>query len=293
MTATQTTLDIVRAKFDFSVDKFPLSGPDGLKTPKYGLFRSDNGEFVGDTVTKRYVPHLTEDVVAVVEATQSVFSDCSAECSFRDGHYVSLAPSKGDCKTIFDNGGSLDTIFPRLTVRAGYDGKAFSMWLGWFRHLCKNLSMMRTVKETCVRIRHTSNLRMHMDELVDQLSGLKENWQNLGDLVDQMESAPVRLAAFLDSVYGTPTDGRGLNAKNRTEKIFRRVLKERQQTKRPELDELYTVSAWEAYNAVQGYVQHDAFRKNSIGNFDRVILANFTDPAVLKAEKLAMEAIAA
>ena len=33
-------LDSVRSKFDFTVDKFPLSGPDSLRTPLYGLFRS-------------------------------------------------------------------------------------------------------------------------------------------------------------------------------------------------------------------------------------------------------------
>ena len=31
-------LDSVSSKFDFTVDKFPLSGPDSLKTPLYGLF---------------------------------------------------------------------------------------------------------------------------------------------------------------------------------------------------------------------------------------------------------------
>ena len=33
--------DQVRSTFNFTVDKFPLSGPDGMSTPLYGLFRSD------------------------------------------------------------------------------------------------------------------------------------------------------------------------------------------------------------------------------------------------------------
>lgn len=296
MTATtQTTLDIIREKFDFTVDKFPLSGPDGMKTPKYGLFRSDNAEFVGDTVSGRYVPHTTDDVLAIVEATQEVFDDCHAQCHFRDGHYVNLAPSKDQRRIIFDNGKQADSIFPRLTIQAGFDGRAFSVWLGYFRDLCRNLSMMRSVQSTFVKIRHTSNLRANMDELIAQFHGLQSGWDDLGDVIENMQSAPVRLGAFMDSVYGTPpaSDGRALTIhKNRTEKIFKRVLDERARSGRGELDDMYTVSAWEAFNAIQGYTQHDSSRKNKASGFDRIILAN-NDAAVIKAEKLAVAAIAA
>ena len=59
----------VKADFDFNVDKFPLSGPDGLTTPWYALFRSDTSEGVGNgSVTSRYVPHQTDDVLALVDA---------------------------------------------------------------------------------------------------------------------------------------------------------------------------------------------------------------------------------
>jgi len=47
------------------------------------------------------------------------------------------------------------------------------------------------------------------------------------------------------------------------------------------------VSAWEAYNAVQGYVQHDASRKGSPSDFSRIIGAS-RDMSVKKAETLAL-----
>ena len=37
----------VRSAFDFSVDKFPLFGPDNMSTDLYGLFRSDTGYLTG------------------------------------------------------------------------------------------------------------------------------------------------------------------------------------------------------------------------------------------------------
>ena len=37
----------VRSAFDFTVDKFPLFGPDHMPTDQYGLFRSDTGYLKG------------------------------------------------------------------------------------------------------------------------------------------------------------------------------------------------------------------------------------------------------
>ena len=56
----------VSEAFNFTVDKFPLSGPDGMRTPWYALFRSDTESVVGNgSVTSRYVPHQTDDVLAL------------------------------------------------------------------------------------------------------------------------------------------------------------------------------------------------------------------------------------
>ena len=44
--------DKIRSTFNFSVDKFPLSGPDGMSTPLYGLFRSDNSSLVGSNLSR-------------------------------------------------------------------------------------------------------------------------------------------------------------------------------------------------------------------------------------------------
>jgi hypothetical protein len=284
-TGTKTILDTVAQAFDFTVQKFPLAGPDNMKTPFYGLFRDDNSECIGNAVSGDYVPHTTDDVLAIVEATQEVFSDCDARTYFKEGHYVDLAPTTEMRRTIY---GTADNIFPRLTIFAGYDGRAFKVHMGYFRDLCLNLHRMKSIKSTYVSIRHTSGLRGKMNELIDQFAGLKNGWEDLGQVIDRMESTPVELAAFLDKVYGTPTaEGRSTTIHtNRTEAIFKRVLDERRRSGRPQIDGSFTVSAWEAFNAVQGYVQHDASRKGKPNQFDR-ILASSNDPAVNIAESLA------
>jgi len=296
MTTTSTTpaSDQVRSAFGFTVDKFPLSGPDAMKTPWYALFRSDSGNVVGEgSVTDRYVPHQTEDVVALVDACESVFDEAATvKTHFRNGHYVTIAPADSYRRSIY---GTNDNIFPRLIIRGGYDRSAFNVTLGIYRDACMNLSMLRSVSETYQSIRHTSGLRLAMDELIGQFQTLKNSWQTLGNLVESMQASEVSMVDFLNAVYPEPeqVEGRAVTIhRNRTEKIFQRLSRERIKTGRPAMDTNFMVSAWEAYNAVQGFHQWDATRREGFGGeFDRILQAS-KSPAVRKAESLALAAAA-
>lgn len=285
----------VRDSFNFKVQKFPLSGPDNMATPWYGLFRDDTQEVVGTgSVTSRYVPHQTDDVIALCEAASTAFDGVAdVNCGFRDGHYVSIVPSKDYRRSIY---GTADNVFPRVIINAGYDGKAFSATMGYYRDLCKNLAIMRTVKSTVVSIRHTAGLLPKMRELIDTFGVLKESWADLGKVIDHLESRQVSMVDFLDKVYGKPEEDskRGLTMhKNRTELIFNRLASERLRSNRPELGRDFMVSAWEAFNAVQGYVQHDSRRHGgNHDDFSRAIMAS-RDLNVQRAESAIMELVAA
>jgi hypothetical protein len=292
---TSSASQIVRDAFNFSVDKFPLSGPDNMKTPFYGLFRSDNQSVVSDrAVTARYVPHTTDDVCAIVEAAESAF-DCNADvkCHFRMGHYVDIAPNADMRRSIY---GTADNVFPRIIVSAGYDGKSFRATMGYYRDLCQNLAMMTRVSGTCVSIRHSSNLRSHMDQLIADFTELGQSWDNLTDTIARMQARTTDLTEFLNAVYGQPEADTGRGAtihRNRTKEIFDRVTRERAMSGRPYMNGNYGVSMWEAFNAVQGYEQHCATRRSSFNNdFDRIIKANFGTSAkpVREAERLALSA---
>ncbi|REK60272.1 MAG: DUF932 domain-containing protein [Bacteroidetes bacterium] len=286
-TVSGSVVDAVKSEFDFTVDKFPLSGPDGLKTPLYGLFRSDTMDYVGKPCSKHYVAHQSDDVLALVESAGEAFEGVGdVQCHFRDGHYVSIAPSKSERRAIY---GTSDNIFPRFIVNAGYDGRAFSAIMGFYRDACSNLAMMRQVEGTSVSIRHGSGLREKMDDLIQTFSVLRESWATLGDVIAELQTREVRMAEFLDEVYGQPNEDskRAITVhKNRTKSIWTRLNRERFMTQRPTMQD-DRVSAWEAYNAVQGYVQHDATRKGSPSDFARIIQAS-NDSAVKKAESLAL-----
>ena len=101
---------------------------------------------------------------------------------------------------------------------------------------------------------------------------------------------------FRNEIYPQPeTDAskRGVTVhKDRTEAIFKRLQSERFRSNRPAMGSDYAVSAWEAFNAVQGYVQHDAQSKKGFkSDFDRILRAS-RDANVRKAESLVMSLVA-
>ena len=291
----QTIGEKVREAFNFEVMKLPLTGADNHYTPWYGLFRDDTGSYVGSgSISDRYVPHTSDDVCALVEAAANIFDgEVDLQCHFKDGHYVSVAPTADHRVAIM---GTEDNVSPRIYIGFGFDKESCNPTLGTFRDLCANLQMMRTVEGTSVSIRHTRSLRSKMDDLIATFNRLGDSWTTLTDVIKHMESREVALADFLDSVYGDipVEDGRAKTIhKTRTEDIFRRVQRERWQSGRPAMGSDFRVSAWEAYNAVQGHAQHDATRRTrkgeTITSYDRVLLAS-KDRYVLAAEKLAVAA---
>jgi hypothetical protein len=281
--------DRVRSAFGFSVDKFPLSGPDGMRTPFYGLFKSDDGAAVGyGSVSDRYEPHTTDDVLALVEAAGHAFDGVAdVKCHFDHGHYVSIQPSKEQRLAVY---GTADNVFPRIVIDAGYGGQAFRASLGLYRDLCRNMMILRQAEGKTVSIRHTSSLRLQMDELVTTFASLEQTWGNLQTVVQQMANREVRMVEFLNAVYGEPKSDEGRSVtihRNRTEAIFRRLQSERVRTGRGTMGNDFVVTGWDAFNAVQGFVQHDATRRGRPTEMERIISA-LHDTKVAAAERIAL-----
>jgi len=281
--------ETVRNSFDFTVDKYRLSGPDNMKTDLFGLFRSDTCELVGrSSVTDTYEPHTTDDVVALVDACESVFGEgVKVEPHFRAGHYVNVTPSGDYRRNIF---GTEDNIFPRLIIRAGYDGKSFAATLGYYRDLCNNLSMLRKVSGTTVRICHTRSLRSKMSDLIRTFGTLKNSWATLEGVIQHMESNTVNMVDFLNRVYPLEQDAAERAVvihRNRTAEIFSRMRNERFISKRGAMPANDVVTGWEAYNAIQGYEQHVGRRSKTATAFDRIMGAS-GKKEVWEAEKLAL-----
>lgn len=291
--ATPAIADRIRAAFPFTVDRYPLAGPDGLRTPWYGLFRSDTGAPVGPgSVTARYEPHTLEDVTALADAASAAFGGAAdVKCHFADGHYVVVQPSREERLAVFGT----DTVWPRFVVSAPYGGGgSFRASLGLYRDACRNLAILRRVSGTSATIRHTHGLRERMADLVEMFSTLRGRWDSVAATIHAMESRRVDLPAFLDAVYGAPGDAPRARAlhRRRTAAIVSRVIRERAATGRPALEmagRSAYVTGWEAYNAVQGYTQHDARRHGRPSPLERALDA-LASADVARAEELALSA---
>lgn len=288
-----TVGDRIRAAFPFTVDRYPLAGPDGLRTPWYGLFRSDTGEPVGPgSVSARYEPHTLDDVAALADAAGVAMGGIAQiSTHFDGGHFVIVQPSREERLAVFGT----DTIWPRVVISAPYGGGgAFRASLGLYRDACRNLAILRRVGGTSVAIRHTEGLRDRMDDLIETFRGLRNGWQSIAATVQAMEAQRVDLPAFLDAVYGEPGDTQRARQthRRRTAAIVSRVIRERAATGRPPMameGRSAWVSAWEAFNSVQGYTQHDARRHGHPSPVERALTA-LTSADVARAEELALSA---
>ena len=293
----------VRSAFDFTVDKFPLSGPDNMPTDQYGLFRSDTGYLTGvKSISSQYVPHTTDDVCALVEAASTAFGGhLDMKTHWRNGHYVSISPTLEKRRSVY---GTTDAIWPRIMLRGGFDGKGFKATMGYWRDLCLNMSMLETVESTSVSIRHSSNLRLKMDELIHSFEGLKNGWDNLTEVAANMQSRTVNRLDYVREVFADRMPSQDQldllainpNAKIRALKTWDNMLKamsnriNAEAVKSGRTVGRETVSAWEAFNMVQGYVQHDAQAKNGFKDQFSRILRAANDRHVKIAAQLAMSA---
>ena len=294
----------VRSAFDFSVDKFPLYGPDNLPTDQYGLFRSDTGYIDGiKSISSRYVPHTTDDVCALVEAASTALDD-EVECKtwWNRGHYVCIQPTRDHRRSIF---GTDDNIFLRIMIRGGFDGKGFRADLARFRDACANLDIPRRVEGTMRSIPHTGNLRSRMSQLIDIFSTLQEGWDNMVNQARDMQSRDINLNSFLEVLYADQLPSVEQVALHRTgqsvkkvtifndmiSSIKGRIVSERRKTGRDPIDEQSPsciISGWEMYNAIQGYVQHDARTKKGFASEMARVLRASNDKIVRRAEELVL-----
>ena len=275
-TTTMTTTDRISQAFSVfpkHVGMLPLSGPDNLRTEFYGLF-TEEGKNIGNAVKKGYRPHTVDDVLAFTQSAISAFpdSDWTIETSWNDGHRVTVGPTHEHRRSIF---GTRDAIFPRFNLNAGYDGRAFTANLGYFRDCCLNLAEIQAISQTfAFSLRHTSNLREHMVEMIDQFSHLGDKWDSLVTVAQGMQERQMAVSDFMREMFPAVGDAGkpGERAAKRIEAILTRIARERSQFGAA-IGELKTATAWELYNGVQGYVQHDVARRGQPTNYARALLA--------------------
>lgn len=296
---TSEIIDVINRNFSYDVQKFPLTGPDNMKTGYFGLF-DQYGNVVGTkSVTDQYVVHTDDQIKKLaIAATEAFEGAARIRCFFNAGHNFIIEPPRSKRRNIF---GTADSIFPRAIIRAPYITGAVVGSVGMWRDLCLNLSMMSQVESSTIRIHHDSFLDGNMDYMIKQFQKLHESWELVADAAEDMESRSVILSDFLREVYTPPTieeirekPGKQEKYESLITRVFNRVLDERERSGRSNVSSgnNVQVSAWEAYNAVQGHQQHGTKRKKvqGVGEDTMRIFKALNDKYVDKARELALSA---
>lgn len=293
----QAVLTQIDRIFNQGVQKYPLTGPDGMKTGYYGLF-DQYGNVIGtSSVTKKYHAHTDDQIKQLARAAVEAFDGTmNIEASFNCGHHFVLTPSREMRKAIY---GTADNVWGRIIVRAHYIIGSVLAAVGLHRDACDNLMMMREVESSRITIDHNSFLDSKMDDLIKQFLNLKKSWTLVADQAAEMEANTVVLAEFLREIFPAPvgTEEKPLTSKiisnyeMKLETMFQRVIDERDRTGRPTITSGYgvKVSGWEAFNAVQGYMQHKS-RRRVDNDLSRAFKAmdGISGNIVHKAEQLAL-----
>ena len=287
--------DIIAKQFPVC-SKERLVGPNGVESPFYAMYRQDsNGcpvQCVSPAVSKQYVEHTRDDVATIGEAFGVAFEGgvADVQTSFNNGHKICVAPSKDYQRAIFND---KDHVFPRGIVDCTF-GTSFHVSLGMLRNVCSNLQIPQVVGNASfdVKIRHTSKLRSHFDQLVDDLAHLKDGWDALIAHMNNLKECKVDLEAFMDKLYD-PSKFESKSAAtrhdSRTRLIIQRLQRERLQLGIEDRN-LETVNGYELYQAIQGYCQHDKTRRGHADGdkFTRATLA-FNDSDIKRAQNLIFE----
>ena len=293
MTTLPIAIEAQFEKFPKQIIKRRLFGPYGEETGVYGLF-DENRNFIGrSSVTERYVPHQLEHIRPIVESVLGLpgFENPKVRAEWKNGHYIRMRPSD-DYRREITKG---DSIWPQLDLWFGLGGLPARGRLPLQRDACSNLMMVRNSSEINFSIKHTKSLETRIATIQDQFWNIVAKWDEVVDHCRNMHAKRINLKHLLAEIYPAPKNDSKQAATKHNDKlnaIWSRVMRESHKLnlETPSLANPIT-TGWMAFNAIQGYRQHDAIRTSEKGmtreqkEFNRSVSV-LEDSTVQRAEEL-------
>ena len=293
MTTLPTAIESQLDKFPRHIIKQPLFGPNGEETGYYGLF-TETGQPVGrSSVTERYVSHQLHHIRPIISSVLGLpgFRNPIVEARWKEGHYIRIRPDDNYRREIIKG----DSVWPQLDLWFGLGGLPARGRLPMQRDACSNLMMVRNSSEINFSIKHTASIETRIATIQDQFYNIVAKWDEVVDHCRHMQGKRINLKELLAEIYPKPeTESKKAltNHRDKISAIWSRVMRESHELnlQTPSLANPVT-TGWMAYNAIQGYRQHDAGRKNEKGmtkdqkEFNRSVSV-LEDSTVHRAEEL-------
>ena len=293
MTTLPIAIEAQFEKFPKQIIKRQLFGPYGEETGVYGLF-DENRNFIGrSSVTERYVPHQLEHIRPIVNSVLGLpgFENPKVRAEWKNGHYIRIRPSDDYRREIIKG----DSIWPQLDLWFGLGGLPARGRLPLQRDACSNLMMVRNSSEINFSIKHTKSLEARIATIQDQFWNIVAKWDEVVDHCRNMHAKRINLKHLLAEIYPAPKNDSKQAATKHNDKlnaIWSRVMRESHKLNLETLSLANPITTgWMAFNAIQGYRQHDAIRTSEKGmtreqkEFNRSVSV-LEDSTVQRAEEL-------
>lgn len=233
---------------------------EGRKAGWKGLFYSD-GTFLG-VASPRYRPVTKAMLADFAQATLNYIGGLNeVKVSWTPKAYtLEFSPSAESRRIDHDNG----SLFARLVIVAPHDKQAVCVRLGAYRDVCRNLLLASPQFGADLRVRHDSRLPERLFGTIDEIGELVARWPSVVDSFRSLNERVVDLRALVAAVFDEPAEPTE-RQKRRIERRFDRIISRAV----AENVDINRVTAWQALNAVQGFMQHDA-RRFGISQMDRI-----------------------
>lgn len=261
--------DVIFSTFTNEVKVLDLAKFNNGIGPNFkGLFLVDADGIpvspVGESsVSSKYRPHTRNHLVSIFEACRIAFgSELNVDCFWRDGHILVIQPTREAAVSVY----GADKIVPKLKIFGGYAGKGFKASFGFYRYICSNMALLQLVHQVSATIRHTLTLETKIDDLVSQFETVKASWAETQEQIKKMQERKLVVHEVLGKLFPVDSDGREKTQRvNKVKKIVDRCLDEHQKLglQIEQRDGDFVANGWMLWNAVQGFLQHNATRQEN------------------------------
>lgn len=285
-----------------TVSKIPYTNPHpdflGSKTGVYGCFRDDTGEPLGGIVKENYVLPTRDQLVQVSMAACQAFDgmDVDVQASmYKASYQCTIKPTADFRREVFQG----DTVCPLFQVSLNFAGTGTdNIHMGMFRDACDNLMMMRTLSSWTKKIRHSSSHNRLFEKAVTDCNSLAGDFDNFVERAQQLQQTEVNMQEMVESIFADriKDNKASKQLKSALREIFERYNDEAEASdiQKIGVDGNWVANGWLAYNALQGYYQHDSPRRKvnnaEIDSYQRALKAS-DQIEVNAAEKYLLDAV--
>lgn len=260
----------------------------GEPSGTFGCFRNDTWGKVGGTVTKNWQAPTRSQLVQLAMAATQAFDGSEVEVQatiFQNGYSCTVKPTAEYRQEVIKG----DDLWPMLTARMNFGGTGTdNISLGMCRDMCRNMAMIQSVESYNRRLRHSRDHGVFMQQAIEDCSELAGGFDSMVEKLREIAARKIDFNQLIGGIFeqrianaqksGRVDEAGNPKLPNQTIRALEAIqTRYNNEAKILGLDTIGAtnteMNAWVAYNAVQGYYQHDANRRAAGNDYEQALVA--------------------